>query len=110
MSTEYFCKVASVIVVYTKMTENQLSKFEHVILHEQSRVVLLNSWHNFLALINLFGEKFYFSKSVETSYNFPLAGLEWECPNSPFGTCVYDHQQDRGHDNCLICGEPEERK
>jgi len=34
----------------------------------------------------------------------------WECKKSPIGTCVYNHMEDSALDNCLICGEPHERK
>jgi len=34
----------------------------------------------------------------------------WECENSPIGVCVYCPLDDRAHDNCLFCGDPEERK
>jgi len=34
----------------------------------------------------------------------------WKCEESPSGTCVYDYIQDPLNDECLICGEPEERK
>lgn len=34
----------------------------------------------------------------------------WECPESPVGTCMYDSVKDPAYDNCLICGEPYERK
>ena len=34
----------------------------------------------------------------------------WECEKSPFGICCYDEMEDRAHDFCIFCGEPEERK
>ena len=34
----------------------------------------------------------------------------WGCVKSPFGWCCYDHFKDRGHDNCIFCHEPQERK
>jgi hypothetical protein len=34
----------------------------------------------------------------------------WECSNSPIGVCFYDDDEDRCHDQCLICGDPDERK
>ena len=34
----------------------------------------------------------------------------WDCPESPTGYCVYDFPNDRAHDHCLVCGQPEERK
>ena len=32
------------------------------------------------------------------------------CKDSPIGTCFYDSMEDPASDNCLICGDPEERK
>jgi hypothetical protein len=49
----------------------------------------------------------------------PLWGLKpskvsiggwWECATSPIGICVYNDEEDRGHDSCLYCEEPAERK
>lgn len=37
-------------------------------------------------------------------------GKYWECPESPTGYCIYNHDEDPCHDNCLVCGDPEERK
>lgn len=34
----------------------------------------------------------------------------WSCPASPTGHCMYDDHNDTCHDNCLFCGDPEERK
>lgn len=36
----------------------------------------------------------------------------WECPDTrnTFGSCVYNHQEDGAHDDCLFCHAPEERK
>ena len=34
----------------------------------------------------------------------------WECAESPVGLCVYDTIMDRAMDQCIFCGEPEERK
>lgn len=34
----------------------------------------------------------------------------WDCENSPTGKCFYDSENDRCHDECLVCGEPSERK
>lgn len=39
-----------------------------------------------------------------------VVGEYWNCTDSPFGKCAYDPEQDTGHDQCLYCGEPEERK
>jgi len=34
----------------------------------------------------------------------------WDCPESPFGYCMYHKILDRSHDNCVFCHEPHERK
>jgi hypothetical protein len=34
----------------------------------------------------------------------------WECKNSPLGICIYNDEDDRKHDECLFCEDPEERK
>jgi len=39
-----------------------------------------------------------------------VIGSRWECPDSPFAHCAYNRWKDRAHDECLYCGEPEERK
>lgn len=33
-----------------------------------------------------------------------------ECKDSPIGICFYDNMEDPALDDCLICGEPDERK
>lgn len=33
-----------------------------------------------------------------------------KCEGSPIGFCFYNGDIDPAHDDCLICGEPEERK
>ena len=33
-----------------------------------------------------------------------------ECQDSPIGICFYNVIEDPALDNCLICGDPEERK
>ena len=38
-----------------------------------------------------------------------LGPYGWQCEDSPVGLCVYD-SQDRGSDQCLFCGDPDERK
>lgn len=35
---------------------------------------------------------------------------EWECPESPFGWCMYHIIHDPAMDGCVFCGEPKERK
>jgi hypothetical protein len=34
----------------------------------------------------------------------------YDCVASPIGLCVYDGMADPSHDNCLVCGDPSERK
>lgn len=34
----------------------------------------------------------------------------WDCEKSPTGQCVYNHNMDPAHDDCLFCHDPEERK
>jgi hypothetical protein len=34
----------------------------------------------------------------------------WECKESPTGHCIYDVAEDPWKDECLICGDPSERK
>ena len=34
----------------------------------------------------------------------------WDCPESIIGKCVYDEDEDPGHDCCIYCNEPSERK
>jgi|LWDU01.1.fsa_nt_gi hypothetical protein len=34
----------------------------------------------------------------------------WVCSTSPTGKCAYDDGSDPAHDQCLYCGDPEERK
>jgi biotin synthase-like enzyme len=34
----------------------------------------------------------------------------WDCPNSPIKTCVYDIEKDPCEDDCIYCGQPDERK
>lgn len=34
----------------------------------------------------------------------------WECEDSPTGRCVYNKTEDPWLDECLICGDPSERK
>jgi len=33
----------------------------------------------------------------------------WDCLASPVESCIYDDKNDRNHDFCLFCQEPEER-
>lgn len=34
----------------------------------------------------------------------------WDCEQSPWKKCVFDHENDRSHDFCIYCGLPDERK
>lgn len=34
----------------------------------------------------------------------------WDCKKSPVGWCVYNEQVDKPHDNCIFCGQAEDRK
>ena len=31
------------------------------------------------------------------------------CPKSPTGHCVYNDETDPAHDDCIYCGDPEDR-
>lgn len=35
---------------------------------------------------------------------------DWDCTKSPVGKCIYNQFEDPCHDQCLVCGDPEERK
>jgi hypothetical protein len=35
---------------------------------------------------------------------------DWKCEDSPIGICFYDSWEDPAWDDCLICGNPDERK
>ncbi len=48
-------------------------------------------------------------RSTLTVENIEL-GQGWECPQSPTGHCVYNTETDECRDECVVCGEPEERK
>lgn len=34
----------------------------------------------------------------------------WSCSVSPIGVCIYHRFKDPASDQCIICGEPHERK
>jgi hypothetical protein len=34
----------------------------------------------------------------------------WDCDESPTGSCVYNDETDPCHDQCVVCGDPDERK
>jgi len=40
---------------------------------------------------------------------FSVVGT-WNCDKSPCGLCCYHHYVDPVHDECVFCGNPEERK
>ena len=35
---------------------------------------------------------------------------EWDCPESPFGWCMYHILNDKANDDCVFCHQPKERK
>jgi hypothetical protein len=35
---------------------------------------------------------------------------DWSCDESPIEVCAYNDAEDPLHDECLFCGDPEERK
>ena len=35
---------------------------------------------------------------------------DWECADSPTGQCIYDIEGYNSFDECIFCGDPEERK
>ena len=39
-----------------------------------------------------------------------LAPGTWDCESSPIGVCAYDLDDDLCCDQCVFCGDPEERK
>ncbi len=53
-------------------------------------------------------------KEKYPDYNFELelahGNILWECEESPIGTCLYNKFEDKSHNNCIFCHEPEERK
>lgn len=52
----------------------------------------------------------YAAKKLGLSENVVLVEGPHKCIKSPTLSCLYDHDEDRCHDECLVCGEPEERK
>lgn len=34
----------------------------------------------------------------------------WDCQDSPTGRCAYNGEEDPVNDECLFCGDPDERK
>ena len=50
-------------------------------------------------------------KTVIPDYNLWLHVVgEWDCEESPIGLCLYNRIEDPCLDNCLYCGNPDERK
>lgn len=56
-------------------------------------------------------------RDIERLKNSPINRLvrgdyTWKCdhPLAPGGICVYDDEFDSAHDNCVYCGQPNERK
>lgn len=47
---------------------------------------------------------------LERMLGMRVARGGWACPESPTGSCIYDPAEDPSHDECIICGEPSERK
>ena len=39
-----------------------------------------------------------------------LGPYGWQCEDSPVGLCVYDSINDPASDQCIFCGDPDERK
>lgn len=68
--------------------ENQLSRKENELFETEMKIIS-----------EFFGQTV---KNIETGYH--------ECKDSPIGICFYDNMEDPALDDCLICGEPDERK
>jgi hypothetical protein len=103
-------KVADVIVINTWISPKDLSKFNNIIIADGKRIVMAKNLPNQLAIMDMFGADIWQSVLIDNFSFFPLAYFEWFCHDSPWKICVYDHENDKGHDRCLICGQPEERK
>lgn len=50
------------------------------------------------------------AKKLPDWYGFYTVGTFWHCKKSPFKLCVYHAIEDRAHDTCVFCKQPEERK
>jgi hypothetical protein len=46
----------------------------------------------------------------EFDWTYQLTSWHWKCEESPANMCIYDLVEDRARDNCIFCGQPEERK
>lgn len=47
-------------------------------------------------------------KTVDCDHAIQIG--DWYCDKSPFGICAYDLDEDSCCDECIYCGEPDERK
>jgi hypothetical protein len=41
--------------------------------------------------------------------HFQIGLEQWPCKDSPIEICIYDVEEDYLHDECIFCGQPEER-
>jgi hypothetical protein len=80
--------------------------FDQVITQDDNWIILTAILKNEFALIDQID--IYHLDGFRNSTRFCIG--KWDCNESPYTVCVYDHLNDPGHDNCLICHEPEERK
>lgn len=50
--------------------------------------------------------------TLKPEVEYPTVTFTWRCTDltNPVGFCVYDDEQDPANDECLFCGDPEERK
>lgn len=51
---------------------------------------------------------------LATELDMPISSIVisslWDCSKSPTKYCIYDRYKDPAHYQCVICGNPEERK
>jgi hypothetical protein len=47
---------------------------------------------------------------IEEGLEWYNISTEWNCPDSPFGYCMYHKIHDPAQDSCEFCGQPKERK
>lgn len=50
----------------------------------------------------------YLKQEKDYSTTYPVVST-WKCEDSPISYCVYEDAEDPYHDNCIFCGQPEER-
>jgi len=55
------------------------------------------------------GNKEVLEGCVDTAQWFHI-GNSWDCPDSPFGLCMYHTINDPAKDDCVFCHHPLERK